>query len=74
MDYNLKVLKEVVSMIQIVSASKDKGLIHIFDKKSPLSEFMETTFEDSRIIIDTLNVLLTELIKKKKILSEGLNI
>jgi hypothetical protein len=69
MNYNIRALKELGSILQCVSSSRKKSFGRLLTKNSSLSQFMDTVFEDSVVIVDSLNVTLQDLLKKRSLIS-----
>lgn len=66
MNYNTRVLREISEIISALSASKNNSMKKALLREAKLSNFIIDVYEDFKVIAGTTNIMLSELLKKKK--------
>jgi bacterioferritin (cytochrome b1) len=67
MNYNTRVLRELSDIINSITDSKDNSIKRALLEKAKISAFITDIYEDFKVISGTTNIILSELLKKKKL-------
>jgi hypothetical protein len=67
MNYNIRVLRELSDIIKSISASRNNSIKKSLLEGAKLSNFITDVYEDFKVISGTTNIILSELLKKKKL-------
>jgi hypothetical protein len=73
MNYSIKILKELNSIIGSLSSSRDSSFKKSILNDSKISNFIIDAYDDYKVIVGCTNTVLYELMKKKNFITKEIS-